>query len=66
MGWKMVYNFLGNDEKNTEKSLLTSLWKRSRTFLRAVYQNKNHVTLTPAPVVSVSIDMAHNATSSLV
>ena len=25
VGWKMVYNFQGNDEKNMEKSLLTLL-----------------------------------------
>ena len=43
MGWKMVYNFLGKDEK-MEKSLLTFALNinvdRSRTFFRTVYSNK--------------------------
>ena len=50
VGWKMVYNFLGNDGKTWRNlyllSLKTSLSKRSRTFFRAVYPNKNHVTTT--------------------
>ena len=50
MGWKMVYNFLGKDEK-TEKSLLllkTSMWKRRRIFFHTVNPNKNHVNTHPA------------------
>ena len=51
MGWKMVYNFLGYDEKTPQKSLLsfkTSMWKKSLTFFHRVYPNKNHVTTHPA------------------
>ena len=36
VGWKMMYNFLGNDEKTCSNiyllSLKTSTWKRSQTF----------------------------------
>ena len=49
VGWKMVYTFLGNDEKTLRNlcflSLKTSLWKRSQTFFRVVYRNKYHVTI---------------------
>ena len=56
MGWKMVYNFLGKDEKTWRNLYLlllkTSLRKRSWIFIRAVYPNKNHVTTHPLFVAS--------------
>ena len=55
MGMKMVYNFLGKDEKTrTNLCLLllkTPLWKRSQTFFYTVYYpNNNHVTTHPVPL----------------
>ena len=54
VGWKMVSNFLGNDEKTWINlyllSLKTSVWKRSPTFFRAVCPNKNNVTTLPEPI----------------
>ena len=48
VGWKMVYTFLGKDEKTQRNlyllSLKTSLWKRSQPFFCTVYLSKNHVT----------------------
>ena len=48
---KMVYNFLGDDEKTCIHldllTLKTSLCKRSRTFFCALYPNKKHVTTHP-------------------
>ena len=49
VGLKMVYDFLGIDEK-TQKNLLT-FDKNIRTVysnISAVYPNKNHVTTHPA------------------
>ena len=48
MGWKMVYNFLGIDEK-TERNLPT-FDQNVRTVysnIRTVYPSKNHVTTHP-------------------
>ena len=48
MGWKMVYHFLGIDEK-TLRNLLT-LDQNIRTVysnIRTVYASKNHVTTHP-------------------
>ena len=51
MDWKRVFNFLGKDEKNTEKSLLTFalniVVERSQTFFHTVNPNRNHVTTHP-------------------
>ena len=48
VGWKMVYNFLGKDEKTWRYlyllKLRTSLWKRRRTFFLTVDPSKTHVT----------------------
>ena len=45
MGWKMVYNFLGIDEK-TQRNLRTFDQNIYTVYLNihAVYPNKNHVT----------------------
>ena len=47
-GLKLVYNFLGEDEKTQRNLYLlllkTSLWKEVRHFFRTLYPNKNHVT----------------------
>ena len=52
MGWNMVYNFLGKDEKTWRNlyllSLKTSLWKEVRHFsVQCIHTNKNHVTNQP-------------------
>ena len=51
MGWKMVYNFLCKDEKNTHKYILTFAKnigvERSPPFFRTVYPDRNHVTTHP-------------------
>ena len=48
VGWKMVYNFLGRDEK-TDRNLLTFDQNIRSVYsnIRAVYPNKNHVTTHP-------------------
>ena len=48
VGWKMVYNFLGIDEK-TKRNLLTFDQNIGAVYLniRSVYPNKNHVTTHP-------------------
>ena len=49
MGWKMVYNFLGKDEKMEKSGLTFALninVERSRTFFRTVYPNKNQTKTT--------------------
>ena len=51
VGLKVVYNFLGKDEKNTEKSQLTFalniIVEKESEFFRTVYPSKNHVTTHP-------------------
>ena len=48
VGWKMVYNFLGIDEK-TKRNLLTFDQNIYAVYsnIHAVYPNKNHVTTHP-------------------
>ena len=48
VGWRMVYNFLGIDEKT--KRNLPTFDQNVRTVysnIRRVYQSKNHVTTHP-------------------
>ena len=51
MGWKMVYNFLGKDEKHGEIFTYFRLkhhcGKEVGHFSNTVYPNKNHVTTHP-------------------
>ena len=48
MGWKMVYNFLGKDEKKIEKSTIFDQNVRTvYSNILTVYPSKNHVTTHP-------------------
>ena len=59
MGWKMVYNFLGIDEKTSRN--LPTFDQNVRTVysnIRTVYQSKNHVTTHPGYVTTTAMAKA--------
>ena len=62
MGRKMVYNFLGIDEK-TQRNLLTFNQNIHTVYLniRAVYPNKKHVTTHPGTRIGHIIRFTHHA-----
>ena len=60
MDWKVVYNFLGIDEK-TYRNLLTfnQNFRTVYSNIHAVYPNKNYVTTRPGVVISSPERKAH-------